>query len=53
MFARDRQVKNVRSEVADVMDLPYPGHSFDRTFCRAVLESSDLDKIKEWMKERS
>ena len=37
-FARDRQVTNVRFEVADMTDLPYPDHSFDRAFCCAVLE---------------
>ena len=37
-FAKDRQVPNVRFEVADITDLPYPDNTFDRTFCCAVLE---------------
>ena len=37
-FAKDRQVPNVRFEVADITDLPYSDNTFDRAFCCAVLE---------------
>ena len=37
-FAKDRRVINVRFEVADMTDLPYPDDTFDRAFCCAVLE---------------
>lgn len=37
-IAKDRQVTNVRFEVADITDLPYPDDTFDRAFCCAVLE---------------
>ncbi len=37
-FARERQVDNVRFQVANICDLPFPDASFDAVFTCAVLE---------------
>ncbi len=37
-LAKNQGVNNLRFEVADITDLPYPGDSFDRVFSCAVLE---------------
>ena len=48
-FARERQVANVRFQVADIHELPFPDSSFDAVFTSAVLEHLDnpVDALQE------
>lgn len=48
-FASERQVANVRFQVADIHELPFPDSSFDAVFTSAVLEhlENPVDALKE------